>query len=284
MKKSALTESPEYQSFRGSVPLKKVPADPENPDKYWQLYDCGPRDQTCPVVCLPPVSGTADVYFLQCLALSAKGYRVIAVESPPYWSIEEWCKGFRNLLTYLDLEKVHLLGSALGGFLAQKFAEFTRPCPRVASLILCNTFTDTTIFNFAESAQMFWLMPATVLRSIITAGLETAQMDISIGQSVDFMEERLSSLAQTELASRLALNCHPNYVQPQQVNDLPVTIINVWDDSALSQQVKEDLYKCYPHAKLGHLKSGGNFPFLSRSDEFNLFILIHLRNFEQAIP
>jgi hypothetical protein len=46
------------------------------------------------------------------------------------------------------------LGSALGGFLAQKFAEFTRPCPRVASLILCNTFTDTTIFKFAESVSM----------------------------------------------------------------------------------------------------------------------------------
>ena len=40
----------------------------------------------------------------------------------------------------------------------------------------------------------FWLMPATVLRSIITAGLETDRMDLSIGQSVDFMEERLSSL------------------------------------------------------------------------------------------
>ncbi len=51
-------------------------------------------------------------------------------------------------------EKVHLLGSALGGFLAQKFAEFTRPCPRVASLVLCNTFTDTTIFNFEDSSQM----------------------------------------------------------------------------------------------------------------------------------
>ena len=156
-------------------------------------------------------------------------------------------------------EKVHLMGSALGGFLAQKFAEYTRPCPRVASLILCNTFTDTSIFRFTESAPMwvtrlleiclvtpseivvtchlfsirngfrtyemqlciksfectlfanpktmhnfltvfhwifcrFWLMPATVLRSIITAGLETDRMDLSIGQSVDFMEEKLSSL------------------------------------------------------------------------------------------
>ena len=45
-------------------------------------------------------------------------------------------------------------------------------------------------------------------------------------------------------------------------------------------QVKEDLYKCYPNAKLGHLKTGGNFPFLSRSDEFNLFITVSCFPFE----
>ena len=44
-------------------------------------------------------------------------YRVIAelcstfltlfqAESPPYWSIDEWCRGFRNLLGHLHLEKV----------------------------------------------------------------------------------------------------------------------------------------------------------------------------------
>ena len=40
----------------------------------------------------------------------------------------------------IGLERVHILGAALGGFLAQKFSEVTRDCPRVASLILCNTF------------------------------------------------------------------------------------------------------------------------------------------------
>jgi maspardin len=54
----------------------------------------------------------------------------------------------------LEIEKVHLFGAALGGFLAQKFAEFTRSCPRVASLVLCNTFTDTAVFNYADQSQL----------------------------------------------------------------------------------------------------------------------------------
>ena len=45
----------------------------------WVLYDAGPRHIKSPLVCLPPVCGSADVFFKQLMHLSAKGYRVISV-------------------------------------------------------------------------------------------------------------------------------------------------------------------------------------------------------------
>ena len=45
----------------------------------WTLYDAGPRTVCCPLLFLPPVSGRADVFFRQILALSSLGYRVISV-------------------------------------------------------------------------------------------------------------------------------------------------------------------------------------------------------------
>ena len=45
------------------------------------MYDAGPRLVKCPLICFPPASGTADVFFRQILALSAVGYRVIAVSN-----------------------------------------------------------------------------------------------------------------------------------------------------------------------------------------------------------
>lgn len=42
------------------------------------MYDSSPKTIKCPLVCLPPVSGTADVFFKQILGLAAKGYRIIA--------------------------------------------------------------------------------------------------------------------------------------------------------------------------------------------------------------
>ncbi|VDI39551.1 maspardin [Mytilus galloprovincialis] len=146
-----IAQSNEYQSFRSSVSQRKFVVD-EDESKEWKVYDAGPRSVKCPLICFPPASGTADVFFRQILALTAVGYRVISVEYPTYWKIVEFCEGFRRLIDHLQLDKVHLFGASLGGFLAQKFAEYTYRSPRVASLILCNSFYDTTIFNQTNSA------------------------------------------------------------------------------------------------------------------------------------
>lgn len=55
------------------------------------------------------------------------------------------------------------------------------------------------------------------------------------------------------------------FLYPLQVND----------ECALSQSVKEEMYKCYPEARRAHMKDGGNFPYLSRSDEVNLYIQVY---------
>uniref|UniRef100_T1JNR9 Maspardin n=1 Tax=Strigamia maritima TaxID=126957 RepID=T1JNR9_STRMM len=270
---SDLGSSQEYTSFRSSVSQNKIVVD-NDPAKVWTYYDAGPRHIRCPLVCIPPVSGTADVYYKQLLSLSARGYRVLSVEYPVYWSMPDFCEGFRKFLDHLNLDKVHLCGSSLGGFLAQKFAEYTRQCPRVQSLFLCNSFCDTSVFQYTDSCFIFWITPALILKKMIMGNFPKTAKDPEIIRSIDFMVEKLDSLNQRELASRLTLNCTSSYVEPQKVNTIPVTIMDVFDEYALSQRVKEDLYKCYPNAKLAHLKGGGNFPYLSRSDEVNL----HLRN------
>lgn len=275
-----ITKSQEYISFRSCVPLRKIVVDTDS-EKGWKIYDSGPKTVQCPLVCLPPVSGTADVFFKQILGLSAKGIRVISAEHPVYWSVKDWCEGFRKLLDYLELDKVHLFGASLGGFLAQKFVEYTAHFPRVASLILCNTFTDTSVFSYSESAAMFWMLPSLVLKKMVMGNFTTEHADPQIIQSIDFMVDRLDSLSQQDLASRLTLNCVNSYVEPQKLSGVEnVTIIDVFDEYALSSPVREEIYKFYPNAKLAHLKSGGNFPYLSRSDDVNLHLQIHLRRFE----
>nr|XP_046272651.1 maspardin isoform X3 [Scatophagus argus] len=243
--------SPDYNWFRSTVPLKKIIVDDDD-SKVWSLYDAGPKSIRCPIIFLPPVSGTAEVFFQQVLALTGWGYRVISV---------------------------HLFGASLGGFLAQKFAECTHKSPRVHSLILCNSFSDTSIFNQTWTANSFWLMPAFMLKKIVLGNFAKGPVDSKMADAIDFMVDRLESLNQSELASRLTLNCQNSYVEPHKIKDVAVTIIDVFDQSALSLEAKEEMYKLYPNARRAHLKTGGNFPYLCRSAEVNLYIQIHLRQF-----
>uniref|UniRef100_A0A3P9N0F1 SPG21 abhydrolase domain containing, maspardin n=1 Tax=Poecilia reticulata TaxID=8081 RepID=A0A3P9N0F1_POERE len=243
--------SPDYNWFRSTVPLKRIIVDDDD-SKVWSLYDAGPKSIRCPIIFLPPVSGTAEVFFQQVQALTSWGYRVISV---------------------------HLFGASLGGFLAQKFAEYTHKSPRVHSLILCNSFSDTSIFHQTWTANSFWLMPAFLLKKIVLGNFAKGPVDPKMADAIDFMVDRLESLSQSELASRLTLNCQNSYVEPHKIKDVAVTIIDVFDQSALSLEAKEEMYKLYPNARRAHLKTGGNFPYLCRSAEVNLYIQIHLRQF-----
>nr|XP_045017007.1 maspardin isoform X1 [Jaculus jaculus]XP_045017008.1 maspardin isoform X1 [Jaculus jaculus] len=270
--------SPDYNWFRSTVPLKKIIVDDDD-SKIWSLYDAGPRSIRCPLIFLPPVSGTADVFFQQILALTGWGFRVIALQYPVYWDHLEFCDGFRKLLDHLQLDKVHLFGASLGGFLAQKFAEYTHKSPRVHSLILCNAFSDTSIFNQTWTANSFWLMPSFMLKKIVLGNFSSGPVDPMMADAIDFMVDRLESLGQSELASRLTLNCQNSYVEPHKIRDIPVTIMDVFDQSALSTEAKEEMYKLYPNARRAHLKTGGNFPYLCRSAEVNLYVQIHLLQF-----
>ena len=50
--------------------------------------------------------------------------------------------------------QVHIFGASLGGFLGQKFAEYTYQSSRVHSMILCNSFIDTNIFQRSTTANL----------------------------------------------------------------------------------------------------------------------------------
>lgn len=273
-----ITASEAYKRFRSSIPQRKVVVDQSM--QPWVIYDAGPRHVRSPLICLPPVCGTADVFFKQLSQLAVAGYRVISVEYPVFWSIEEFCDSFIKLIDHLELGKVHIFGASLGAFLGQKLAERTFRSQRVHSLFLCNGFVDTTAFKQTGMAKAFWAFPAFLLKRQILVNLPSDNLEQEVANSIDFMVERLDTLDRQQLGSRLTMNCIDSYVEPHKLKDVYVTIMDVFDESALSTRCKEEMYKCYPDAKRAHLKSGGNFPYLSRSADVNLMLQIHLMTFQ----
>ncbi len=86
---------------------------------------------------------------------------------------------------------------------------------------------------------------------------------------------QINTLSRSDLASRLTIGCTSCHVRPENIRDLmTVTIMDVFDDYALCSPVREEIYDLYPFAKLAQLKTGGNFPFLSKFEEVNMHLKV----------
>ncbi|KAG6782678.1 hypothetical protein POTOM_012089 [Populus tomentosa] len=261
----------DYIHFKSQVPLHKIPIG----TKQWRYYDFGPK-AVPPLICLPGIAGTADVYYKQIMSLSTKGYRVISVDIPRVWNHHEWIQAFEKFLDVIDVHHIHLYGTSLGGFLAQLFAQH-RP-RRVRSLILSNTFLETRSFASAMPwAPVVSWTPSFLLKRYVLTGIRDGPHEPFIADSVDFVVSQVETLSRDDLASRLTLNVDAASVGSLLLSDSCITIMDTNDYCAIPQQLKDQLSDRYPEARCAHLKSGGDFPFLSRSDEVNLHLQLHLR-------
>uniref|UniRef100_A0A0E0B8C1 AB hydrolase-1 domain-containing protein n=1 Tax=Oryza glumipatula TaxID=40148 RepID=A0A0E0B8C1_9ORYZ len=91
----------DYVYFKSVVPLHKISIGP----KLWRYYDFGPKTVP-PLVCIPGIAGTADVYYKQIMSLSMKGYRVMSIDVPQVWNHQEWIHSFEKFLDSMNIHHV----------------------------------------------------------------------------------------------------------------------------------------------------------------------------------
>ncbi|XP_038976534.1 maspardin isoform X4 [Phoenix dactylifera] len=256
----------DYVHFKSQVPLHKISIG----SKQWRYYDFGPKSVP-PLICIPGIAGTADVYYKQIMSLSLKGYRVISIDIPQVWNHHEWIHAFEKFLDTINVHHVHLYGTSLGGFLAQIFAQH-RP-RRVKSLVLSNTFLETHKFAAAMpwSPLVSWT-PSFLLKRHILTGIHDGPHEPFIADSVDFVVGQVEKLSREDISSRLSLNVNVTSVGPLLLPDSLITIMDTNDYCAVPQELKDQVSERYPGARRAVLKTGGDFPFLSRPDEVNLYL------------
>nr|AAM01021.1 Putative acid cluster protein 33 [Oryza sativa Japonica Group] len=203
----------DYVYFKSVVPLHKISIGP----KLWRYYDFGPKTVP-PLVCIPGIAGTADVYYKQIMSLSMKGYRVMSIDVPQVWNHQEWIHSFEKFLDSMNIHHRYLL-----------------------------------------------------------TGIRDGPHEPFIADSVDFVVSQVETLSRDDLSSRLMLNVNVASVGSLMLPDSLITIMDTNDYSAVPQQLKDQVNERYPGARRAVLKTGGDFPFLSRPDEVNLYLQLHLR-------
>ncbi|KAL6573152.1 hypothetical protein OROMI_012768 [Orobanche minor] len=269
--KGGFSATGDYIYFKSQVPLHKIPIGA----KQWRYYDFGPK-VVPPLICLPGTAGTADIYYKQIMSLSMKGYRVISVDIPRVWNNQEWVQAFEKFFDVIDVHHIHLYGTSLGGFLALLFAQH-RP-GRVKSLVLSNAFLDTKYFSAAMPwAPVVRWTPSFLLKRYVLTGIPNGPHEPFVADSVDFVVAQVETLSRDDLASRLTLTSDAASVGPLLLSDSSITLMDTNDKCVIPRELKDEVSERFPEARRALIKSGGDFPFLSRPDEVNLHLYLHLR-------
>ena len=61
-------------------------------------------------------------------------------------------------------------------------------------------------------------------------------------------------------------------------------IVESNDKIARPPRLKEELLQFFSGSKVGEMKHGGDFPYLSFPDEFNVFVEVHLKRNGYRLP
>lgn len=91
----------------------------------------------------------------------------------------------------------------------------------------CKLSLSKKKFHKHFCSYSFWMMPCVALRKMVLGDARSIHCDSRIADSVLFMTERLERLTQPELASRLTLNCVGSYIEPQRLQSISITVIDV---------------------------------------------------------
>uniref|UniRef100_A0A8C9GRF1 Maspardin n=1 Tax=Piliocolobus tephrosceles TaxID=591936 RepID=A0A8C9GRF1_9PRIM len=269
-----------YKSFCSKYPLKRLSM-PKS-DLVWSYYDLNKRSEHI-VIFLHGLCGTAGCYFYQLDALANLGFRVISLQYPCYNYIQDWIKNVCNILEYLNIKKAHFFAADLGGYLIQLYAKIYPS--KIESLILCNSYRRTDEFAAVASlrniyGKLYSFLPHVLLKKILLENYIYAintRIDLKEKNSLEFMSNEIELITGADLGGRFSLHLSSEIVDGIYVNEKCLTLIQTLNNT-YKNSINEDMRKAYPYAKHAIMKSGGCFPYLSRHEEVNIYILVHLRN------
>ena len=254
-------------AFLSRYPEKQIVLDGRD----WGLIDTAPgTDGAKPAfLFLPGTLGRADVFFRQIEAL-APHFRVLSVSYPSSGGVPEWAASLPHLLAAQGIARTAVLGSSLGGYLAQYFAATS---PELVS----HLFAANTLHSVAEAAQRppyssdLWKAPIAELRMGFAMGMnawKAAHPDHA--EMIEFLlTEADGRIPEPELRARLdAIKTGP--VLPPLANSADTgTTIESLDDPLIPPPMRDAVRaRNAPGAHFRFLW-GGHFPYLLRPELYS---------------
>jgi pimeloyl-ACP methyl ester carboxylesterase len=252
------------RDFRKSHPLKQLTVDHTD----WNYVALGQTENT--ILFLHGTTGAYDIWWQQLEALKDR-YRLIAVTYPPVHGLEKLSRGVLAILDHEGIERTHIVGSSLGGYLAQYI--MARHPEKVERAVFGNSFPPNDILEEKNrtigTALPFlpeWLVIRVLRKSFKekiypTSGYDELTLAYMLEQSYGRMQK-------AHVISRYRCIIDPFISADPASLGIPVAIIESDNDPLVEEALREQLKEVYPSATVYTIQNAGHFPYLNRPEEY----------------
>lgn len=252
-------------SFRRRSSLKRFKAGRIT----WRYYDTGSGREA--VLFLHGMGGAGDIWFQQIEALN-NNFRCIAVTYPPVPTLDMLRAGIQGILEQENISRVNLVGSSMGGYLAQ-FLAGSNP-ELVKRVVLANTFPPNEVIS-RRAAMGVRYLPCVPEWAILAGARRNAWRLLypASGNSelvkAYLYEQTCGAMRKHDLIARCACLCQFFRTPDLDALGIPALIIASDNDPMVGPDLLIRLKKAYPSAAVRIFASAGHFPYLNRPEEYN---------------
>jgi pimeloyl-ACP methyl ester carboxylesterase len=196
-------------------------------------------------------------------------FSVYCLDIPNAEKIEDILILLDEFLDQKIQNQIFLLGTSLGGWLAQYYA-LSRP-GQVQALVLSSTYCTNAELR-RESLRIFKIsrfIPWFLFKKVFFSQLESMTPDYyKDGDYLNYAKQNIKSMGKRRFRNRLGMNVETP--ASLQVDDsIPKMIIYARDDPVIPKISNTEIKDTYTEAKIVELKRGGHFPYIFNSEEYS---------------
>jgi pimeloyl-ACP methyl ester carboxylesterase len=192
-------------------------------------------------------------------------------------TVTDLVTSLKKMLDVLVDSPYHLLGSSVGGWIAQ---HFTKQYPdQVKSLIIANSFSNNQQLR-RENLLSYWLSmfipnPLLLRFFLRNIGSTITPFDES-GVLMEYFKETVMGMGKRILRNRLSWSLE-KIAALKLDHNIPKLILYTQDDPIISKTITASTISDYPEAQIANLPEGGHFPYLSHPEEYGKAVLKFLK-------
>jgi pimeloyl-ACP methyl ester carboxylesterase len=234
----------------------------------WHYHDAGAGENV--ILFLHGMGGSGDIWFQQIEALQDR-FRCITVTYPPLPNLDRLRFGISGILEQERISRVNLVGSSMGGYLAQFLTAHDPSLVRKA--VFGNTFPPNSAISqkaLMGARYLPWIPEWAIMAGVrwnTERELYPAAGNCELVKAYLY-EQTCGFIRKPDFIARCACLCQ-SFVPPNlRKLNIPTLIIEADNDPLIDDDLRQMMRSTYPSAGVKTFHLAGHFPYLTRPEEY----------------